>query len=315
MAFDFPNSPTVGAVYTAPTGVTYTWDGEKWSSGSGYGAIYISDSAPAAPVGSLWWQSSTGTLYVSYNDGNSIQWVAISGGIADAVRYATVQTLTAGQKQQAQSNVYLPPTITRITSGSGTYNTPTGCTWFRLRMVGGGAGGSGSGTSQPFGTAGGATTFGPHTANGGGIPSSPTGGGVGGQFTIGAGAVGFGVVGQGGQAGVCQAATNAVIGGGGGGGSMMGGGAFGPGYSAAGQAASANSGGGGSGGGSNNVVNSTAGPGGGGGGGMDIIIAAPAATYAYSVGAAGTAGVAGTSGLAGGGGGAGIIVVEEHYGS
>ena len=28
---DFPNSPTVGQTYTAPSGATYTWDGVKWS--------------------------------------------------------------------------------------------------------------------------------------------------------------------------------------------------------------------------------------------------------------------------------------------
>jgi hypothetical protein len=46
---------------------------------------------------------------------------------------------------------------------------------------------------------------------------------------------------------------------------------------------------------------------------VDAIIAAPGATYAYSVGAGGTAGTAGTGGYAGGAGGSGVIIVEEHY--
>jgi hypothetical protein len=30
-ALDFPNSPTVGATYTAPNGAVYTWDGAAWT--------------------------------------------------------------------------------------------------------------------------------------------------------------------------------------------------------------------------------------------------------------------------------------------
>jgi len=81
-ALNFPSSPSVGQTYPSPAvsgQPVYTWDGEKWVGGTGGGNIYIADSAPAAPVGSLWWESDTGTLYVRYNDGNSIQWVAILG--------------------------------------------------------------------------------------------------------------------------------------------------------------------------------------------------------------------------------------------
>jgi hypothetical protein len=87
MAFDFPNAPIVGQGYTSPAGAIYTWDGEKWGAasvsgpGSGGGAsIYTSDTPPTgAPPGSIWWESDTGNLYISYNDGNSIQWVAVAG--------------------------------------------------------------------------------------------------------------------------------------------------------------------------------------------------------------------------------------------
>jgi hypothetical protein len=85
-ALDFPASPSVGTIYPNPAVAgqpQYTWDGEKWTSGTGYGAIYVSDAAPAAPVGSLWWESDTGLLFVRYFDGTSTQWVNIAGGSAD----------------------------------------------------------------------------------------------------------------------------------------------------------------------------------------------------------------------------------------
>jgi hypothetical protein len=46
--------------------------------GSGGGSqVYISDAPPTGTitVGSLWWESDTGVLYIYYNDGDSTQWV------------------------------------------------------------------------------------------------------------------------------------------------------------------------------------------------------------------------------------------------
>lgn len=104
MAFDFPNAPTIGQVYGG-----YSWDGEKWIGATSSGAIYVNDPPPPnAPVNSLWWNSANGTLYVKYNDGNSTQWVALAGGGADAVLYATAQTLTGTQQAQARSNIAAP---------------------------------------------------------------------------------------------------------------------------------------------------------------------------------------------------------------
>jgi hypothetical protein len=74
MALDFPSSPTNGQQY----GV-YTYDSTlgAWRSRStSSAATYVSDTAPAAANnGDLWWNSTDGTFYVSYNDGNSTQWV------------------------------------------------------------------------------------------------------------------------------------------------------------------------------------------------------------------------------------------------
>lgn len=53
------------------------------STGGGGSEIPISDSAPSTPSnGQLWWDSSSGTLYVYYNDGSSSQWVSAAGAIS-----------------------------------------------------------------------------------------------------------------------------------------------------------------------------------------------------------------------------------------
>jgi hypothetical protein len=43
-------------------------------------SVLVNDTPPPAPPpNSLWWDSDGGTLYISYNDGNSTQWVGTSG--------------------------------------------------------------------------------------------------------------------------------------------------------------------------------------------------------------------------------------------
>lgn len=45
--------------------------------GGGSGGATISDTPPASPTqGQLWWESDSGGLWISYNDGNSTQWVS-----------------------------------------------------------------------------------------------------------------------------------------------------------------------------------------------------------------------------------------------
>ena len=77
------------------------------------------------------------------------------------------------------------PTYASLTSGSGTYTSPTGVVRRRIRMVGAGSGSTGCNASSAGGTggAGAATVFGGWTANGGGAPGasgSASTGGVGG---------------------------------------------------------------------------------------------------------------------------------------
>lgn len=86
MSFDFPSSPTNGQQFTPPGGPTYVWQNPRWLlTGVPSGAM-ISDTAPATPViGQTWWESDTGQLFVYYSDGNSNQWVQVSGSsIPDA---------------------------------------------------------------------------------------------------------------------------------------------------------------------------------------------------------------------------------------
>lgn len=86
MAMDFPDKPAIGATWPNPpvdNQPTYVWDGQKWTSGSGFGAVYISDTVPAAPVGSLWWESDTGFTFIRFYDGDSTQWVQTNGSVMD----------------------------------------------------------------------------------------------------------------------------------------------------------------------------------------------------------------------------------------
>ena len=77
-AIDMPASPTTNQSFEAQNGVTYIWDGEKWTS---LGAITstnvtaaVGTSAPSNPVtGSLWYDSTNSLLKV-YQSG---QWTDV----------------------------------------------------------------------------------------------------------------------------------------------------------------------------------------------------------------------------------------------
>lgn len=215
------------------------------------------------------------------------------------------------------------PTVQKFLSASGTYTTPVSPAplYIRVRMAGGGGGGSGGSGSSAFnggnGGAGGNTTFGTTllVANGGagGVGGASGGGGAGGTSSLGTGPIGTAISGGNGGGGQNSTAAGIYLAAGPGGAGPLGGFGAGAGASGAGYAAIPNTGGGGGGGGTNATATTQAGGGGGAGGWIDAIIASPAATYAYAVGAGGTAGAAGTGGFAGGAGGSGYIEVTEYY--
>ena len=211
-------------------------------------------------------------------------------------------------------------TQTILTSGSGTYYTPSGVAWLRIRMVGGGGGGGGGSTTGSPGSGGsnGAnTTFGSSFLTAGYGLGALTGSiymVAGGTASIGSGATGITITGGSGTSAAYTAyplsgsGGNSPFGGGGGGGGPTGGSLY------AGGAGSTNSGAGGGGGHSASGSVVWAGHGGSAGGYVEAYISNPAASYAYIVGAAGGGGAAGNAGGSNGGaGGSGLIIVEENY--
>lgn len=196
------------------------------------------------------------------------------------------------------------PTTQVFTSGTAaTYTAPNGVVWIYVEMIGGGGGGAGTGATPGAGGNGGDTT----------LSSLTAGGGVGGTNSFGAGAGGTAsggydnIPGGAGQGGSSVAAGGV---GGQGGNGIYGGAGSGGNSGAGGGAGSTNTGGGG--GGGIGAATFVSGAGGGSGGGVRAIIKSPAATYTYTVGAAGAAGTGTTQN--GGAGAAGKIVIIEHYG-
>lgn len=248
---------------------------------------------------------------------------ASAGGPNDAKVYnSTLQPAVfkvfwfpGSQSQVVTTLQQRAPTVQKFTSGSGTYTTPAGVTFIKVRMVGGGGGGGGGASTLAGTTAGGTggnTTFGSSllTANGGVGGGANSVGGAGGSASIAAPAIGTALQGGAGQGGTDGTSTHAT---GGAGAASPFGGNGGSTANAAGIAAIANSGSGGGAGGANSGSTQAGGAGGGAGGYVDAIISTPSTTYSYAVGAAGTAGSAGTAGYAGAAGGSGYIEVTEYY--
>jgi hypothetical protein len=225
---------------------------------------------------------------------------------------------TSSEQALSVSNPYYP-TVQKFTSGSGTYTTPAGVKYLKVKVIGGGGGGGPSGTSGgSAGTAGNNSTFGTSllTANGGaaGGGLSTQAGGSGGSYTINSPAIGSGYVGGSGGGGSNSAASGSSLPSGSGGNTCVGGGGAGT-YETTGGNGATNTGGGGGGGGGGSSSTTYGGVGGGGGGCIEAIIPNPSATYSYAVGASAAGGGAGASGFSGGNGAGGYIEVTEYYDS
>jgi hypothetical protein len=249
--------------------------------------------------------TSTGNLGIGTSTVSAGNAVAVYGGnlyVNGNITFGSTTLSATGITQQI------------FTFGTGTYTTPTGVKWIRVRMIGGGGGGGGgSGTAQNGGGGGngGTTTFGSSflTANGGGAGGgSGQGGGTGGTATGGD----INIQGTGGIAsqGNSVGNVNYPFGGTGAASPFGGGGNGGAPTNSGGGPAAYGVGGGGGGGAASTGQGGAAGAA---GGYLEKIINNPATTYAYQVGSGGTAGAAGTGGAGGGTGGGGIIIIEEHY--
>jgi hypothetical protein len=213
-------------------------------------------------------------------------------------------------------------TLQAFTSGSGTYYTPAGVKYIKVKMVGGGGGGGGSHTASPTnggtGTAGGDTTFGSSlltaTGGGGGGNVVVSGGGNAGSDTVNSPAINIGShAGQYGYNGNYSTINTIAIASGIGGSSRLGSGGYNIIAATSAGGIAVGYGGGGGGAGCAQVALQATGNGGGAGGYVEAIINAPSSSYSYSVGSGGSGGSAGSSGAAGGAGSGGVIFVEEYY--
>lgn len=211
----------------------------------------------------------------------------------------TVMTFKSDGTSLYLTNATKQQTRTVLISGSGTYTTPAGCVRINVRLVGGGAGGQGAGTSIVSGASGNNTTFGALTGSGGGNTGGGGGGSGGDVNNLG------GPGGGGGQ----NSSASVFVAGGQGGGSAFGGAGGGGIGNQGGTGGGTNTGGGGGGGAGGAAQN--AGNGGGAGGYVEKLIANPAATFSYAVAAA-AGGGSGTT-TAGGSGAAGQIIIDEYY--
>lgn len=208
------------------------------------------------------------------------------------------------------------PTM-KIISASGTYTTPAGVKYLRVKVIGGGGGGAGS-TAGPAtgGTAGNGSSFGTSLISAtGGAAGAANGaqGGTPGAATVNAPAFDIGST-AGGYGDAAHQSNGAFASGGMGGASCMGGGGSGGGGTNIGAAGYPGAAWGSGGGGGGYIGNAFAGAGGGAGGCAYAQINSPSASYPVVVGASAPGGPAnGGGGHVGGQGQQGMIYVEEFY--
>ena len=271
-----------------------------------------------------WADTDTGKTW-QWGTTSAVGWQQISIGTSSmSVNPISITGGTSGQYLgQSSSNVptwtsFTAPTIQKFLGGTSTYTTPISPKiplYLKVKMVGGGAGGWGSGTAQgTTPSVGTSSSFGISAWAGGGAIAVAfnVAGGLGGTFSQGP-YIGFGTTGgQGGGSGFSVGSATEIPGGMGGGSFF--GGAGGAGYAAGpGSAGAANTGGGGGGAATGTTTNANSGPGGGAGGYVEVIIPNPTPTYTVIVGSGGGGGGNGPNGSLGASGGSGQVIVEEYY--
>ena len=216
--------------------------------------------------------------------------------------YEAAMNISPAGISTSMGGLIASPTV--YTIGAGTYTTPSGAAMLHIRMVGGGGGATGNGSSPGGATSGGNTIFGASTAYGGTYSSGAFPGGPGGVFGCTYpinGSYGFSTP----QAisanspGGMGASSPLGLG--------MGGAGAAPGWGG-GNATGHGSGGGGP--GSNGAY--SAGAGGGSGAACEMWIFSPSASYSWTVGAAGMGATAGGGGYVGGNGTTGEIIIEAY---
>lgn len=245
--------------------------------------------------------TSTNTLIVARAGSDTINGGTSSITLVRA--YASIRLRSDGSSKWTVIACNGAYRFTSYTSGSGTHTTLAGCTEMDVEMCGGGGGGAGSGTSPGAATAGGNTTFGSLTANGGAAGTNSSGT----FWALGGSASGGDVNIVGSRSAVTNGAS--VPGAPGGGCPLSQGGI----YATYGTGASVPADGpGGAGAGAYTGASGTSTVSGGGGGGyLRKKFFPPSSSYSYAVGAAGAAASAGSSGSAGASGFAGIIYIWE----
>ncbi len=248
---------------------------------------------------------SNGLIAAGQND-------IVVNGLYQISYNSTLNSGAGGFVLNNPSTVTTAPTVTKKTSGSGTYTPPSGLVRIRVRMIGAGGGGGAQVVNAPA-TNGGDTTFENWQAKGGSLGvagGASAGGNNGGGVTPGTDGTGTLIVrvpGSGGASAINGATAQPSWGGMAG---VMGSETVRSLSATTGQAGGTNTGSGGSGGG---TTGTAFGQGGGGGEYAEFYMTAAqvGAGVSYSVGAAGTGGTAGT--IAGGNGGSGLLVIEEFY--
>jgi plastocyanin len=97
--------------------------------GAGIGAV-LGDTPPTAAAGTLWFNTSTGKLYIYYNDGTSLQWVqpmtpSVGGGSGgggasnlDGLTDVTITSPTVGQVLKYNGSIWIND-VDATSGGSG----------------------------------------------------------------------------------------------------------------------------------------------------------------------------------------------------